>query len=290
MEYSFQEFAQAVEAQMEPWLKLTAAATRDSRALGSAREWLVSSILEPFLPKTVVVGRGQVTDGTRVSNEIDIVIYRADFPVMPLPGNSSMHTYFHSGVVAAIQVKSDLRSGRDLKKAFENLAPIHQWPKQHMRRVEGTEAEVQQLIRWQRPSTYVVGYRGWKRESCLLTNFSQAGTAAGYFPDVVYYPSVYLVRSTQAAQLRRFGGAEERGKLPPFVLATECAFALFFQNLLRTVVNCIGEPLIRHPSSEARMVYLLDDYLSIEKVAAKPVVLVRGPKPTATDRTKPDQT
>lgn len=90
--------------------------------LGDARESFIRDILEKFLPSNVVIGSGQIIDSNdRLSKQIDIIIYRNDFPVLRTLGTSDV--YLIEGVIASIEVKSSLNS-KSLVEALENCKSV----------------------------------------------------------------------------------------------------------------------------------------------------------------------
>ncbi|MFC3284771.1 DUF6602 domain-containing protein [Litchfieldella rifensis] len=84
--------------------------------LGDARESFIRDVLTRFLPQNVVVGTGQIVDqSNNYSKQVDVIVYRGDFPVLRTLG--SLDVYFIEGVLATIEVKSKL----DEEKLFEAL-------------------------------------------------------------------------------------------------------------------------------------------------------------------------
>ena len=56
--YSFLDYANSIERSLDPWYNQTAATTGDSRTVGTAREFFIENLLNKFLPKSVIVGKG----------------------------------------------------------------------------------------------------------------------------------------------------------------------------------------------------------------------------------------
>lgn len=78
----------------------------------SARVAFIRSVLDRFLPEIYGVGSGQIMDSKgNLSGEMDIIIYRRDFPRLDLPG--SRDTYLYESVIATIQTVAKL-----VKKSF----------------------------------------------------------------------------------------------------------------------------------------------------------------------------
>lgn len=84
---------------------------------GMPREWFVREFLESYLSERVAVGTGEIIDATAVAgaarNQIDVVVYRRDFPKLPFGGG--VNAYLAESVVATIEVKSTLDSEDVLK-------------------------------------------------------------------------------------------------------------------------------------------------------------------------------
>ncbi|MEE8364370.1 MAG: DUF6602 domain-containing protein [Gammaproteobacteria bacterium] len=73
----------------------------------AARATFIRVVLEQFLPGSFAVGSGRVIDASgNSSNELDIVIYRRDFPQLNLPGSANVFLY--ESVLATIEVKTKL--------------------------------------------------------------------------------------------------------------------------------------------------------------------------------------
>lgn len=89
--------------------------------VGSAREFLVSNVLRSILPPTVHVCSGRIIGSTKVSKQIDIILYDSRCPMMEFqPGNG---VYFSEGVIGTIEVKSQL-DRKNLKDALNNCASV----------------------------------------------------------------------------------------------------------------------------------------------------------------------
>lgn len=89
--------------------------------VGQAREFVVTRILETILPASIHIGSGLVIDSyNERSKQIDIILYDPRFPMMRVEGGG---LYFVEGVLATVEVKSDVNS-RDLKGALENSKSV----------------------------------------------------------------------------------------------------------------------------------------------------------------------
>jgi hypothetical protein len=78
----------------------------------AARIAFIHAVLDRFLPEIYGVGKGQIMDSRgRLSNEMDIIIYRRDFPRLDLPGSRDI--YLYESVIATVEVV-----GKLIKKTF----------------------------------------------------------------------------------------------------------------------------------------------------------------------------
>jgi hypothetical protein len=92
---------------------------------GRARENVLADYLRRLLPKEFAVDTGFVFDaGGKMSKQIDIVIYRADyFPVFEIGG---IKHYIVESVAAAIENKASIASQEKLSSALENIKSVKQ--------------------------------------------------------------------------------------------------------------------------------------------------------------------
>lgn len=122
--FNFLNYCDSLEQLILAWHSHSSQTFTHSTNLGNAREHFIAEILSRTLPRSVVVGSGEITDGNRRSGQQDIIIYRSDFPV--LTGSNSVNTYLIEGVIATIEVKSNLTSGDPigLISAFRNVATV----------------------------------------------------------------------------------------------------------------------------------------------------------------------
>ena len=73
----------------------------------TARATFIRVVLDQFLPSSFAVGSGRVIDALgNSSDELDIIIYRRDFPQLNLPGSTNVFLY--ESVLATIEVKTKL--------------------------------------------------------------------------------------------------------------------------------------------------------------------------------------
>jgi len=171
--------------------------TNHSLLLGDAREKFISSILESFLPKTIVVGSGIIVDHKGdYSKQIDIIIYRNDFPVFRTLGNADV--YLLEGVIATIEVKSKLtkkafKEALDNCKSVRNLfAKVHQGPLDAFARkefnrnyMELDDLQKNFLFEQTLPATYIYGYMGFQRVSTLRGHLSKSNISLLHLPSII---------------------------------------------------------------------------------------------------------
>lgn len=90
---------------------------------GTPREIFVRDFLSDHLSERVAVGTGEIIDSSSLPgqqrNQIDIVIYKRDYPKLHLGGN--IFAFLAESVVATIEIKSTLAKS-DLEKAIVTAA------------------------------------------------------------------------------------------------------------------------------------------------------------------------
>lgn len=90
--------------------------------VGDAREALIQLVLSRIIPSTYEIGSGQIVDSRGgISQQIDIVIARRDFPCLRF-GDGTAH-YLVESVIAAIEVKSEL-SSKNFGEALSNCKSV----------------------------------------------------------------------------------------------------------------------------------------------------------------------
>lgn len=95
---------------------------KHSGEVGSLRELFVREFLSRFLPRSIVVGHGEIVDGSGGrSKQQDVVLYRGNFPVIHTLGEASL--FLAEGVLATIEVKSKLDS-REVVCVASNIASV----------------------------------------------------------------------------------------------------------------------------------------------------------------------
>jgi hypothetical protein len=273
---NFLEYINSIEKMMVAWHDYSQEALKHSVNLGGAREHFIKEILANFLPKSVAVGSGEITDGRRRSGQQDVIIYRSDFPV--LSGFGSVNTYLIEGVIATIEVKSDLSTGspNGLYTAFQNVATVAALTNQ-ARILSGTRRQVEELQRTLAVKTYIVGYKGWSNKEALLENYRIGANAAGWhaIPHLVYQPSGCVVANTLTSNLRKANNQPVSAHETQIVFCSEHPFAIFFQHLLKAIITTTGGLTASVPGNEAKMLYDLNNYFSLPDIPCAPIQLLR---------------
>jgi hypothetical protein len=256
--YAFSSYCRTTEQMMRTWYQHSASVLEHASDLGTVREHFIQAVLENFLPKTVIVGRGEIIDGTEQgrSGQQDIILYRADFPV--ITSHTSINTYLIEGVIATIEVKSDL-SKVGLSASFESAAKVKRLEKEALKLPGGTEADYKKLQIIHTAKTFVVGYEGWKTPKALVQNYRAARESTGReVPDILYYPG-------NPGMCVVF----EPG-LDKSFFTQESPFAAFFQSLLRSVIQTVPAT-ITSPGVNAKMQYTFNRYFSLNLLKAEDI-------------------
>ena len=89
---------------------------------GRYKEIILADILRKHLPKTVSVGTGFVMGEARVSTQVDIIIYRNDYPIMFQQADFVVVS--PEAVLGVIEVKSSLDDSNKLRDAIEKTSEI----------------------------------------------------------------------------------------------------------------------------------------------------------------------
>jgi hypothetical protein len=277
LELNFLEYANAIEKMMGAWHEYSQETFKNSTNLGSAREHFVKEILANFLPKSVVVGSGEITDGKQRSGQQDVIVYRAEFPV--LSGFNSVNTYMIEGVIATIEVKSDLSTGspNGLYSAFQNIATVLRLNNQAVK-LSGSQREFKKLQQIRTVKTFVVGYKGWNTKETLLENYRLAANNSGWntIPTLVYQPKACVIANTGLVDIRQIATNQS---MPPtatqVIICEQNSFALFFQNLLKAILIGTGGLIASAPEVNATMMYSLNNYFSLPKMPCAEIKLLR---------------
>jgi hypothetical protein len=274
-DFNFLEYLNSLEKMMVVWREQSYQTFRNSTNLGSAREHFITEILKRFLPASVLVGSGEITDGSKRSGQQDIIIYRSDFPV--LSGFSSVNTYLIEGVIATIEVKSDLSSGNPtgLSSAFKNVSTVLALDN-HAIKLSGDEREFRKLQELMAVKTFVVGYKGWANRKSFVENYRTAGNEVEWqVPNLVYQPGHCIIRNSN---ISRFNYTDNNQLAPeqsePLALTSDHSFALFFQHLLRAIMS-VKIITTSVPGFNATVRYDLNKYLSLPNIPATPLYPLR---------------
>ncbi|EMY6776870.1 TPA: DUF6602 domain-containing protein [Vibrio alginolyticus] len=170
-------WAKAIEALLKSSFSVSSSIANHSAILGDARESFIRSILKSFLPSNLVIGSGQIIDSEQsLSKQIDIIIYRDDFPILRTLGTNDV--YLVEGVLATIEVKSRLnketlyealdncKSVRDLRPTLipESLDELtkYVYGLEHGDLPVGKQNSVMGLVL---PPTYIFAYEGYTQSS-----------------------------------------------------------------------------------------------------------------------------
>jgi hypothetical protein len=104
---NFDEWSQIISRFLKAEADLLTSVAKHDIAADSTRSAFIRGVLEPFLPSSYAIGSGRVIDSSgNSSDQIDIVIYRRDFPRLNLPGSSDVFLY--ESVLATIEVRTKL--------------------------------------------------------------------------------------------------------------------------------------------------------------------------------------
>lgn len=149
--------------------------------LGDARESFIRNALSQLLPETVHVGTGQVVDHVgNASRQIDVVLYRKDFPILRTLGQSNV--YLVEGVLATMEVKSTLTkeklwSALDNGKSVRNLRlslfreSFDQYAAYAFKLDQAASLTIpmqQSMVAMLMPEHYIFGYHGYEQNQLHL--------------------------------------------------------------------------------------------------------------------------
>jgi hypothetical protein len=257
--FDFLKYGDAIEGMMRQWYSYSREVLRQSTDLGFAREHFVKHILSSFLPKSIVVGSGEIIDGQgRRSGQQDIIIYRADFPVVT--SLTPIGAYLAEGVIATIEVKSDLSTGEpNLQSAFKAVQRVLSLEKV-AEVMSGSEAEIGKLKELTSIKTYIVGYGGWNTTQSLLDNYLAAGNKVGWncVPHLVCQPGGCILRNDG------FINPDSTDDKTGLLLHEEHPFAVFLHHLLKAIMLSTGGTIATAKGINAVMSYYLDVYFNFK--------------------------
>jgi hypothetical protein len=153
-----------------------------SSTIGTAREFLVKRVLQAVLPPLIHVGSGIIVDAhDTLSKQIDVVLYDSRFPLMEF--EQGVGIYPIEGVIATIEVKTDLSTTDSLTMALDNCYSVLSLrlaspnPKAIRTRANGLKDELAKSQFESRihagcevvPATYVFAYSGFSVKSLCAT-------------------------------------------------------------------------------------------------------------------------
>lgn len=274
-DFNFLDYLTSIERMMSVWHEHSQATLKHPGNLGGAREHFVMDVLARFMPSSVTLGSGEITDGKTRSKQQDVILYRADFPV--IQGTDYADLYLNEGVIATIEVKSDLSAGKPtgLSSAFENQLSVASLANEAIT-LEGDQEAVGELMNIHTVATFVVGYHGWSTVDGMLEGFRVAANQVNWrVPDVVYSPSGCIVRNTAVARMHRKELGAASVDEAPYALCTEHPFAVFAQILFRAVMTRLGSLTAASPGIDAVMLYPLNNYFNLPDIPCKPLELQR---------------
>lgn len=161
--------------------ELSSTITDHNTIIGDARESFIRNVLSQLLPENVHVGTGQIVDHLGSSSrQIDVVLYRKDFPILRTLGQSNV--YLVEGVVATMEVKSTLNKEK-LWEALENGKSVrnlqlailkesfHHYASLAFRISPDAPLSIpvqQSMISMLMPPHYIFGYRGYEQKELHL--------------------------------------------------------------------------------------------------------------------------
>lgn len=92
-----------------------------SASKGNEREAFINAFLSEILPPQFRFGSGDITDqSANRSGQLDIVIEFPFVPSIPIVAGKSPRLYLAEGVLAVIEVKSDISVGNNQNEAKSN--------------------------------------------------------------------------------------------------------------------------------------------------------------------------
>lgn len=161
-------WAQSISRLFATYHELSSAIATHGTSIGNSREFFVTEALRRFLPQALHIGTGQIIGiDNCLSNQVDIVIYRPDCPV--LSSLAMPNVYFSAGVLAALEIKSNLTGGEKgtLWEALANSMSVKKSELDYSSKNDDPTKNFVDL-RHILPSTYVFGFRGYKADLVAL--------------------------------------------------------------------------------------------------------------------------
>jgi hypothetical protein len=267
-------YGTAIGRIMSEWHAYTREVLRQGSDLGFVRELFVHHVLENIMPKSVVIGSGEIVDGEgNRSAQQDVIVYRADFPV--ITSLTPVNTYLIEGVIATVEVKSDLSAGtpNHLVAAFRNAGSVLALQKA-ANIITGTPEQVALLQRVSGVRAYVIGYAGWESVEPLLKRFTEGFFEAAWRPPhVVCQPGMCLTLDDG------FLDPGHEAKPGGVLINRDHPHAVFLHHLLKAVMLNTSGTLVTAPGIDAVMNYYLDRYfnfnppLAFERYTIRPATI-----------------
>lgn len=262
MSTQLMRFAETTEKMMQAWYEHSSAILSHSGDLGFVREHFVNQVLSSFLPKSIIVGSGEIIGSSGNGKEVrsgqqDIILYRSDFPVFT--SFTHINTYLIEGVIATIEIKSDLSKGYALDKAFKNVYRITSISK---RVFIGENDDQKTLEYYNRVRKYVIGYAGWQDGNKLVENYSKAlnNHHMNLPPDLIYQPGHCIVLDD--GFLSGSIGAGIGGESTLALLNSTIPFTIFLFHLLKAIVSTTGSLVVQAPGINSSTRFMIDHYVN----------------------------
>lgn len=171
------EWSKSISHVIKSSFNVSSSIANHASILGDSRESFIRDILKRFLPNNIIIGSGQIVDDKgNKSKQIDIIIYRNDFPILRTFGSSDV--YLIEGVISTIEVKSQLNE-ETLYQALENGKSVRNlipsFLKESLNRYSNLlySLDIDKISPTQQnsimgmilPSTYVYAYKGYAKNS-----------------------------------------------------------------------------------------------------------------------------
>lgn len=250
------DWVQTISEMINISYKVGKSVSDHSTILGDARESFIRDILEKFLPSSIVIGSGQVIDqcGGK-SKQIDIIIYRREFPVLKTFGSADV--YLIEGVIATIEVKSfldkdNLKTSLDNAKSVKELKPKFVMPSlnytlysyfQKSYEDDLTDAELFSFKQMVSPETFVFAYRGQKLATTKKHIEDWFLSCKGAEENSYYLPEA--ISTNEFAMVKDLDGIviPKKDSNSMAYRSDECSIRFIVNQLLEQVMRKIGSPM-----------------------------------------------
>lgn len=250
------DWVQSISDMIKISAKVGSSVSNHSTILGDARESFIRDILENFLPSSIVIGSGQIIDqyGGR-SKQIDIVIYRRDFPVLQTFGSADV--YLVEGVLATIEVKSmldkdnlemalnNVKSVKDLRPKFVGPSLSYALATYFYKEDESslTDTEQYSFKEMVAPETFIFSYRGLKLDTTKkhiknwFTSKEGANSNSYFLPEAISTFEVAVVKDLDGIVIPK----TDRNSMA--IKNDAYAIRFIINKLLEQVMRKIGSPM-----------------------------------------------